>query len=638
MIKLSAKWLILTSALFCATLSSHGENDPFAEFETVNRSHYVMVAAHRAGYISNGSAIHPENSLAALAYSLSLGVDILEIDVRLTSDLVPIIMHDSTVNRTTSGSGTVSDLTLAEIKELTLNGSDEKVSTLEEFMLAVKGKAMVNLDKVSITDTTQIDAIMPVLQRTDTVDHAIFKGGSSAEEVETARARYPDETIIYMTLLSNKTEEEMIASLQSHIPPATEIIFSSSLTEMLSSNSLATAIALDTHIWINSLWSSLCAGHTDAAALGGNPDGSWGWLIDKGATIIQTDNSEQLIAYLEGKGLRNNIAPPPPPAPLPPQIGFNFDDGTMQGWSNSVVGSTGSNPAYFSARVNQGKGGGHSLEYSLMHDGDGLWLDGRDNPHDTLVASSPEFGIDRAQAISFYLLGGTGSSSASPTSRSALPGATSSDGFMGMALRRVGDGAYILLDRTDSSGQDNAWEKQGWDASTVAAAIADDSGSESYQLDLIDQFHGSWGWIIMDSVSIEFPPYDQWTNQHLRVESSSKVEDADGDSAANLLEYFSGTDPIDPLSTPSPFIKVIGDRPIVQYQRAKNRPDAHGVLQWNAGSLETWYLSGESDGTRSITVYENTLSEVDEIETIEAFLQTTSGTSPQSLFVRLSVW
>ena len=58
-------------------------------------------------------------------------------------------------------------------------------------------------------------------------------------------------------------------------------------------------------IWINTLWDSLCAGHTDERGFKGDPDGSWGWALENGATMIQTDRPVELIKYLESKGRRN---------------------------------------------------------------------------------------------------------------------------------------------------------------------------------------------------------------------------------------------------------------------------------------------------------------------------------------------
>jgi glycerophosphoryl diester phosphodiesterase len=69
--------------------------------------------AHR-GY----SAVAPENTLPALAAGVLAGASIIEFDVRTTADGVPVVIHDRRVDRTTTGSGAVWDLTWAQIAAL----------------------------------------------------------------------------------------------------------------------------------------------------------------------------------------------------------------------------------------------------------------------------------------------------------------------------------------------------------------------------------------------------------------------------------------------------------------------------------------------------------------------------------------
>ena len=69
--------------------------------------------AHR-GY----SAVAPENTLPAFAAAVRAGATLVEFDVRTTADDVPVVIHDRTVDRTTSGSGHVGDLPYAEVAAL----------------------------------------------------------------------------------------------------------------------------------------------------------------------------------------------------------------------------------------------------------------------------------------------------------------------------------------------------------------------------------------------------------------------------------------------------------------------------------------------------------------------------------------
>ncbi len=102
-----------------------------------------LLVAHRGG-----GRLAPENTLAAFTSAVEdWGADMLELDVRLTSDGVVVVIHDATVDRTTNGKGAVSDLTFAELRALdagyrfldpdgnpTFRGRGVIVPTLEEVL------------------------------------------------------------------------------------------------------------------------------------------------------------------------------------------------------------------------------------------------------------------------------------------------------------------------------------------------------------------------------------------------------------------------------------------------------------------------------------------------------------------------
>jgi glycerophosphoryl diester phosphodiesterase len=73
----------------------------------------IVVTAHR-GF----SGEFPENTLLAFNEAVKIGVDCLEFDLRSTSDLTPIVLHDPTLDRTTDGSGSPNDYSLSELKKL----------------------------------------------------------------------------------------------------------------------------------------------------------------------------------------------------------------------------------------------------------------------------------------------------------------------------------------------------------------------------------------------------------------------------------------------------------------------------------------------------------------------------------------
>jgi glycerophosphoryl diester phosphodiesterase len=108
-----------------------------------------LVFAHRGG-----GGLYPENTLDAFRYSAEIGVDVLELDVHRTADGALVVIHDSTVDRTTDGVGKISELTLAEVRNLDaayrfstdggqtfpLRGKGIRIPTLQEVFDAFPAK------------------------------------------------------------------------------------------------------------------------------------------------------------------------------------------------------------------------------------------------------------------------------------------------------------------------------------------------------------------------------------------------------------------------------------------------------------------------------------------------------------------
>ncbi len=101
-------------------------------------------------------AYEPENTIRSFKRALEMGVDAVEFDVRKTRDNKLVVIHDADVKRTTNGKGLVADLTLKEIKELSI-GKDEKIPTLKEALsfLDCKVKLLVELKEQSIEEQVQ---------------------------------------------------------------------------------------------------------------------------------------------------------------------------------------------------------------------------------------------------------------------------------------------------------------------------------------------------------------------------------------------------------------------------------------------------------------------------------------------------
>jgi len=94
---------------------------------------YLKIA-HRGA-----SGYEPENTIRAFKKAIELGADMIELDIHLSKDEHPVVIHNKRVDATTNGSGFVKDLTLQELKHLDA-GKGESIPTLQETIDVVKGK------------------------------------------------------------------------------------------------------------------------------------------------------------------------------------------------------------------------------------------------------------------------------------------------------------------------------------------------------------------------------------------------------------------------------------------------------------------------------------------------------------------
>ncbi len=259
----------------------------------------VIVVSHRADWRN-----FPENSLEAIQSAIDMGVDAVELDLQRTKDGVLILMHDEWLDRTTTGKGKVSDWTLDSIRTLRLkNGCSiktiYKVPTLEEALMLVKGKIMVNLDKAD----KYFDQVYELLEKTGTTEQIIMKGSKSAEEVQALFGKYLDK-VIYMPVVNidkAESEQAVMRFVEDIQPVAFELVFADKGNPL--PRQLAHALKGKALIWYNTLWDTLAGGYDDDMSLA-DPDKGYGYLIDTlGCRIIQTDRPARLLDYLRQRGL-----------------------------------------------------------------------------------------------------------------------------------------------------------------------------------------------------------------------------------------------------------------------------------------------------------------------------------------------
>jgi glycerophosphoryl diester phosphodiesterase len=120
-----------------------------------------LVSAHRGGGEQKG---FPENCIATFEQTLRHSFALLEIDPRYTKDGAIVVLHDATLDRTTTGSGKVSERTLAELRQLKLKDNTGAVTgftipTLDEVLEWARGKAILVLDQKDVPVAARVKKI-----------------------------------------------------------------------------------------------------------------------------------------------------------------------------------------------------------------------------------------------------------------------------------------------------------------------------------------------------------------------------------------------------------------------------------------------------------------------------------------------
>ena len=293
-------FFLLPILLTAFSISAQTRTDKLLKNLHDNESKYIFVIAHRGDWRNA-----PENSLQSIEKAIAMTVDMIELDIQPTKDGNFICMHDETLDRTSTGKGPIKDYTTEELKKFVLRSGNgiktrQPIPTLKEALNVCKGRILVNIDKGG----TYIKEIMPIIQECGMEKQVIIKGYYPVEKVK--KEYGSNESMLYMPIV-NLWDKEAVATIQTFIKNFTPIAYELCFKDDANPNlKIIDEIAKSgSRIWMNTLWDSLCGGHDDENALLESKDKHWGWMLKHKATMIQTDRPQELIHYLEEKGLRD---------------------------------------------------------------------------------------------------------------------------------------------------------------------------------------------------------------------------------------------------------------------------------------------------------------------------------------------
>jgi glycerophosphoryl diester phosphodiesterase len=175
-LRLATKTISLIVGCFLALAAAFAQ----AVVPAASRTSAPMAAPEKIAAISHrGEHLHhPENTMPAFQSAIDAGADFIEVDVQTTSDGKLVLMHDSTVDRTTSGTGPIKNMTFDQIRALDPGAkfspefAGTKVPTFDEALDLAHGKIGVYVDTKNADPQQLVDTIVAH----DMQDHVVIYG------------------------------------------------------------------------------------------------------------------------------------------------------------------------------------------------------------------------------------------------------------------------------------------------------------------------------------------------------------------------------------------------------------------------------------------------------------------------------
>lgn len=263
----------------------------------------VLIASHRG--VSGGCII--ENTLDSFNLAIEAGADILEFDIIRSKDGIYFVYHDKEESRTLGFLNNIHSFTAAEIEKFEyLNRygfkTSRKMDRFEEVLKALKGKVLINLDRCCHGGFDYLRGALEIIGRFDMFDQVLVKTVVKEEILKDIEKYYPQ--ILYMPIVNRVEQVELCEKYDINIF-ALELLFENEDAEIISDDNIRKWKQKGYELWANAICIDeryiMSAGHNDNVALTEDKDIGWGWLVDKGFTIIQTDWPFFLNKYLMRK-------------------------------------------------------------------------------------------------------------------------------------------------------------------------------------------------------------------------------------------------------------------------------------------------------------------------------------------------
>ena len=272
-------YLLLGSILFASQT-----NDVYSQKAPIPKSkNAFVVISHRGNHVAA-----QENTLAAFQNAINVGADYVEIDLRTSKDSQLVIMHDATVNRMTNGTGKVSDLNWAELKQLKVidknhsEWSEQSIPLFREVLKLCKGKINIYLD----FKNADVNASYQALKKAG-MQHSVIVYINAAHQLAEWKKIAPQIPLMVSLPDSVQSAAQLNSFLDQYNIHLLDGSYKEYTVEMVNA-----AKAKNIPVW------------PDIQSATEGPE-QWEKAINLGFTGLQTDHPEAMVNYLKNKKRRS---------------------------------------------------------------------------------------------------------------------------------------------------------------------------------------------------------------------------------------------------------------------------------------------------------------------------------------------
>lgn len=258
----------------------------------------VLICAHQGAAAGNV----PGNTLSAFEAALMQGADMLETDVTISKDGEMFIFHPGKEKVFLDRDIHLEEMTGTEIRQLRYVNSGRDITecpimSLDEFLETFKNRCFINLDH----GWKNLQPMVKAVRRHKMEEQILIKAPANLQYARIMEEIAPD--IMFMPIIKEVDEiSEHLERMNINFA-GSELVFAKEDSLVARDEYIESQHNKGRFVWVNALLYSyraqLSGGHSDDVAVAGNPESGWGWLLDKGFDIIQTDWSMPLRYFID---------------------------------------------------------------------------------------------------------------------------------------------------------------------------------------------------------------------------------------------------------------------------------------------------------------------------------------------------